>query len=188
MISKIQQANTIVERLRPLKALEMSKAAPEYREAILEAVRQLCEIFGSANSVERAEIVSCVRVNFSFVFFSFARTMAEKAVQESAPNAIWDGLIAIVVENFGRDFRDSLVEVMLLYHSARKLGLDVKALFSKAASLAVNPDVALYLRRFPRREPRNRSLPAFFFEESGEGKSFAYKKVGPKRKPAQFVQ
>jgi hypothetical protein len=175
MTSNTEQARIIIERLQPLKLLEIMNAAPESREAILETIGELCEIFRSASPAERIEIVSHVHADISFLFIWFARRMSEKAVRESAAQPIWAGLIAIVLENFARDYRDSLIDVMLLYHSATKLGLNVEILFSEAASLAVNPDVALALHRFPLREPKDRSLAAFFFEESGEGDSFVYR-------------
>jgi hypothetical protein len=161
MTSNTEQARIIIERLQSLEVWEIMKAAPESREAILETIRQLCQVFCSASPIERVEIISHVRAEFSFVFFWFARMMSEKAVRESAPQAIWDGLIAIVLENFTRDFRDSLVDVMLLYHSATKLGLDVEGLFSKAASLAVNPNVALPFVGFHRENRGTAASPHF---------------------------
>jgi len=164
MASNKEEALKVIERLRPLRVLEFIKATSETREATQKSIKLLCDFFSSANPAERAEVVPHIQAEFSFVFYWFARRMAEKAIRDSSPEAIWDGLMALVLENYASDYRDSLIRLMLLYHSATKLGLNVEALFARAAALALNPDVAMGVRSFPLRPPANRSLAAFFYK------------------------
>jgi hypothetical protein len=168
----------LLEHVQSLKFREFMKATLESREATKDTVKELCDLFSSADSAERAEIISHIQNDFSFLFFWFARAMAEKAVQQSIPEAIWDGLLALVLENFTFDYRDSLHRLVLLYHSATKLGLDVEALFARAGTLSMNPMVTKLVRGFPLRSPGGRTLGSFLFEESGAGDSFRYRKLG----------
>jgi hypothetical protein len=178
MATNKDEGLNLIERLQGLKQWGFRKATPESRAATAETIKKLCDFYSSADSAERAEIVSHVGDVFSFTFFWFATTCAEKAVRESSPDAIWDGLMALVIENFAFDYRDSLMRLVLVYHSAAKLGLDVETLFAKAASLAVNPKVAEQVRNFPLRPPGARSLGAFRYGEFGEGDTFAYHRFG----------
>jgi hypothetical protein len=173
-----EDAFRLIERLQPIGVYELMKATPESRAATQATIKELCDYFSSANPTDRADIASHIRDSFSCAFFWFARSMAENSVRESSPEAIWDGLMALVIENFVFDYRDSLMRLVLLYHSAIKLGLDTETLFARAASLAVNPKVAEQVRNFPLRRPGARSLSAFLYGESGEGATFAYRKFG----------
>jgi hypothetical protein len=177
-VSDEARALVLLGQLEPLRIIEFTKANPESRAATQQAIAELCDLFASADSAERAQIISRVRPNFSFVFFWFARTMAEMAVQKSMPEAVWSGLVALVIEDFCIDYRDSLHRIVLVYHSATKLGLDAEALFSRAAALSGNAQVVAILGRFPLRPPGGRTLGSFLYEETGAGESFSYRKLG----------
>jgi hypothetical protein len=172
------RALKLLEHVQSIRFREFIKAAPESRETTKDTVKGLCDLFSSADSAERAEIISHIQHDFSNVFFWFARAMAEKAIQQSMPEAIWDGLMALVLENFTFDYRESLTRLVLLHHSTTKLGLDVESLYARAATLSVNPMVAKLVRGFPLRPPGGRTLGSFLFEESGAGDSFSYRKLG----------
>jgi hypothetical protein len=171
-----------VASLFPQLQVSLYKATPETRENVQRVVEELCEIFLGASPELRAEIVSYVRPNYSHKFFWFAELMSCVAVRKSSPEDVRMGLTALIVENNNFDFRDMLMILFLIYHSAVKLGLDPLQLFDGAASLAVNEDLAEIVRAFPRRSPHDRSLATFRYEESGQGESFRYPRVDPTRR------
>lgn len=103
---------------------------------------------------------------------------AENAIRQSEPNEVWQGLMALTIENFTFDPRDSMRVIVLLYHSAVKLGLNAEELFAKVAALAVDPYVGEVVREFPRRPSGSRSLGVFLWEALGEGDSFRYRRLG----------
>lgn len=181
MIEGSGEVSKLVGRLQGLRVIEFLKAEPEVRESTGATIRQLCRLFSSGDATRRAAIVSHIRPEFSFAFFWFARTMAEEAVRKSSPEAIWDGVMALIAENYIFDGRETQICLALLYHSSQKLGLDVEGLFSKLSSMAVSRSVAEAVRNFPLRPPERRSLVAFKYQESGIGSSFAYRKVGSKK-------
>jgi hypothetical protein len=159
--------------------VSLYKATPETQGKVQRAVEELCEIFSGASPELRAEIVSYVRPKSSHKLFWFAELMSWVAVRKSSPEAVRMGLTALILENNTFDFRDMLMRVVLIYHSAVKLDLDPLQLFDSAASLAVNEQLAEIVRDFPRRSPQDRSLATFRYEESGQGESFRYRRVDP---------
>jgi len=178
-----ETALTLLHRLHSLRLIEFTKFSPELREALRADIQELCGVFSVADSVTRADIVSHVGDGFAFAFLWFAKIMAEKAVQQSAPGAIWDGLMALLIENFERDYRDTLRRLVLLYHSATKLGLSAQELFTKASNLAVGSLAAKLVHDFPLRAAGGRSLGVFRYEETGSGASFAYRRLGSEEAP-----
>jgi len=104
--------------------------------------------------------------------------MAEEAVRKLSAEKLWDGLTALLIENYAMDGRETQIRLMLLFHSTIKLNLDAEKLFAKAASLAVNPDLEIAIRNFPRRPAESRSLGVFLYEECGSGELFNYRKLG----------
>jgi hypothetical protein len=171
-----------VASLFPQLQVSLYKATPETRENVQRVVEELCEIFLGASLKLRTAIVSYVRPSYSHKFFWFAELMSWVAVRKSSPEAVRMGLTALIVENNNFDFRDMLMELVLIYHSAVKLDLDPLQLFDSAASLAVNEGLAEIVRAFPRRSPHDRSLATFRYEESGQGESFRYRRVDPTRR------
>ncbi len=153
------------------------RASPDTRDDIQRVIAELIEIFGHASPAGRVEMVSQVRREFSTIFFWFAREMSELAVRNSSPEAVQTGLLALILENNVSDFRDMLMVLVLVHHSALKLGLDPLQLFDSAAALAVDKQLTEIVSAFPRRLPHDRSLGTFRYEESGQGDSFRYRSV-----------
>ena len=168
---------SLFHQLQGVRVLDFIKFPPESRQSLEHNIRELCHIFSAADAGMRSDIASYVDRKFSFAFLWFAKLMAEKAIRESSPEAIWEGLMAILIENFECDARDTVPRLALLYHSATKLGLDCADLFARASKLAVSSEVGRVVHDFPLR-PTGRSLGSFLYEETGSGASFTYRKLG----------
>src|SRR6266849_7563201 len=82
-----------------------------------------------ANDLERKEILSSIRAEFSDAFFVFSERMAALAVREQSGERIMKGLVALIIEDFKFDFRDNLRRLAPLYHSAEKIGVDPSPIF-----------------------------------------------------------
>jgi len=104
----------------------------------------------------------------------FASDMAVNAVTLDSAACIELGLAAVAMEGGRQDFRDSLLPVAKLYHSARKLNLDVAFLFARAVVLTLHGHLRNELKRFPSRPEGERSLAAF---EVGTGDDFHYERL-----------
>ena len=79
--------------------------------------------------------------------------MAVLAVRRQSPALIQQGLVAIVIEGASQDFRDSIVALAKLHHSAVKMGIDPQGAFEKAASFAEPGIIKTELKRFAIRAP-----------------------------------
>jgi len=78
---------------------------------------------------------------------AFSERMAILAVRENNPQRIFEGLIAHVIEDIRWDYRENLLILVLLYHSAVKIGVDPVALFEKAAGFAT-PKTVQFLHEY----------------------------------------
>lgn len=68
--------------------------------------------------------------------FTFAERMAILGVREHSIQRIFEGLIALVIEDLRYDSREALLILSLLYHSASKISADPINMFDKAAMFA----------------------------------------------------
>jgi len=168
---------SLFHQLQSVRLIDFTKFPPEFRRTLESNIRELCHIFSAADAGMRSDIASYVDDKFSFAFLWFAKLTAEKAIRESCPEAIWEGLMAILIENFKFDCRETISRLPLLYHSATKLGLDCADLFARASKLAVSSEVGRIVHDFPLRLT-GRSLGSFLYEETGSGASFAFRKLG----------
>jgi hypothetical protein len=168
---------SLFHQLQGVRVLDFIKFPPESRQTVEHSIRELCHIFSAADAGMRSDIASYVDHKFSFAFLWFAKLMAEKAIRESCPEAIWEGLMAILIENFAYDVRDTVPRLVLLHHSATKIGLDCADLFARASKLAVSEKASRIVHDFPQ-WPTGRGLGSYLYEETGSGASFIYRKLG----------
>jgi len=125
----------IFAKLRLLKVFDF------YKTRVLTQEQQgwvqfICDHYLRALPDERARIHSMVTPEISFLFFMYAKAMAVEAVRERQEDKVFKGLVALAVENRAFDWRDSMMVLVLLHHSASKIGADTSQLFQRAADHA----------------------------------------------------
>jgi hypothetical protein len=137
-------------------------------------VESICDRYLRALPHERASIHSMVTPESSFLFFMYAKAMAVEAVRERQEGKIFKGLIALAVENQVFDWRDSMMVLVLLHHSAAKIGADASQIFQRAAAIAA-PQTSEGLLQFSARAPENLDLAKFGYQEGMDSEgNFAY--------------
>lgn len=136
----------------------------------------LIDAFVNATSEEQRFISSVFTDDHSFTFIRFSERMACLAVREKSEKYIFEGLIAHVIENGKFDWRENILVLSLLYHSAIKIGADPVLLFNKAAALAEG-EIKEIIRNFPNRAPEDRSIEAMGYVESESEQGFCYKRT-----------
>lgn len=112
----------------------------------------------------------------SFAFLCFSERMASLAVREKSEKYIFEGLIAHVIEGGKFDWRENILVLSLLYHSAVKIGSDPAVLFNKAAEFA-SGEIKEIIRSFPNRAPEDRDIGAMGYVESENEQGFCYKRT-----------
>src|SRR5579872_4464705 len=150
-----------------------------YSVSLEEAMTSVVTMFRLADKDGRRAITSRLNVDAREGFLGYAASMAVLAVRTQSPNLIEQGLIALVIEGASQDFRDSIVALAKLYHSAVKLGLNARKAFDEVAGLADPGIIKTEMMEFPHRLPEDRDLKAFYESEEITEEGFRYKQVIP---------
>jgi hypothetical protein len=139
------------------------------------AISSLLQLFKDSAVTVRLRITSGLGTYAKDKLVSYARAMAILAVRQNSPALVHVGLTALAVEaGTGSDGRDSMVSLVLLYHSAVKLGMDASQVFEQAAALVVN-DFREAIRQFPCRPSPKLDLEAWGWEEAMTKDGFDYR-------------
>jgi len=104
-----------------------------------EGVAKMCDLFVAASSMQRQVIVSALSIKTSAILGQFSQRMAMLSVREKRESSLRQGLTGLVIQLDWpwTDPRDSVFsDLVLIYHSARKLGMDTDLLFQFAAQIA----------------------------------------------------
>jgi hypothetical protein len=142
MIAKLDSENSVDYLSRPLPC------------AMDEEISELIGLLVSLKLNER--MAFCDRVK-PFLLLAFSERMAILGVRRHAESDLLNGLMAHIIKDFGFDYRENLLLLSLLYHSASRIGSDPVDLFQKAAAFA-SPKSADYLLGFARKPSSIRSM------------------------------
>ena len=170
------EPRTVEETFARLKLL---KVFDFYKTRVLTQEQQgwvqfICDHYLRALPDERASIHSMVTPEISFLFFMYAKAMAVEAVRERQEEKVFRGLIVLAVENRLFDWRDSMMVMVLLHHSAAKIGADTSQLFQRAAAIST-PQTSEGFLQFLARAPENLELAKFGYQEGMDSEgNFAY--------------
>jgi hypothetical protein len=123
-------------------------------------LRELCQSFAKSGAESRAKTRASISMDEFYTLLTFSQRAAVFGIRER--NAAWlvDGLTALSMIELNRfDFRDVLVSVSLLHHSAVRIGQDANQLLSGAAALS-EPEVSGLISNFINRPPEEKVLRA----------------------------
>lgn len=134
------------------------------------------DIFVKATKEEQSFIISSFSDDYSSTFFLFSERMACLAVRERSEKYLFEGLIAHAIEGAKFDWRENILVLSLIYHSAVKIGVDPVTLFKRASEFAEEP-IAHIIHEFPDRKPEDRSIEAMGYIESSDKDGFKYKRT-----------
>ncbi len=148
-----------------------------YSVPLEEAMTSVVKMFVLADEGARRAISSRLNVHGRRAFLGYAANMAVLAVRAQSPALIEQGLAALVIEGGSQDYRDSVVAMAKLYHSAVKLGMNAPNAFETAAHLADPGIIKKEMNGFPRRLLKDRDLKAFSQTEEITEEGFRYKQV-----------
>ena len=106
--------------------LEFFKNPPQRPYSVLreEAMTSVVKMFETADDNGRRSITLRLSVSARNGFLGYSVNMAVLAVRNQSPALIRQGLVALVIEGGSQDYRDSIVALAKLHHSAVKLGME----------------------------------------------------------------
>lgn len=122
---------------------------------------------------ERIRVIEQLTRDESGLLFGIATSAAIWSVRESMPERLRYGLLALLFENQREDFRETLMRLCLLQHSADKLGVDLQKLFLDVQEFASPEMRTLFESYFDEGE---RDISAMGYEEFDDGEGFGYRR------------
>ena len=142
---------------------------------LLNAVIPIIEAFGSTGSLaERAGVALRLNHDARGTLRTFADRAAVLAYRRQSPVLIQKGLTAFAILGEVDDVRDLTFYLATLYHSALKLGMDARRVFSDAASLSPSVLLRDQMLGFPLRDPQDKDLRAFNLHETTTEEGFDF--------------
>ena len=98
------------------------------------------ELYYTATPEECQKIRESIGINREFEDFllSYAQAIANRINSADDVNLLKRGLVALSLENAGRDSRDTLITLADLYVSAESAGIDPKPVFMETAKISSN--------------------------------------------------
>jgi hypothetical protein len=161
------------EEVRELTA----RRPPPLPEEMDAAIERIVAAFVAADDPLRDAWRERINTHSRRHLLRFASDMATAAVKLNSAHSIQLGLAAMAMEGGHPVYRERLLPIVKLYHSAVKLNLDTTLLFAWAAALALPGHLRNALKRFPSRPEGQRRLAAFYLREVGTQEDFHYENV-----------
>lgn len=108
----------------------------------------LCQRFAKSDAKTQADMRTSISMDEFYTLLNFSKRAAVFAMREHDVNWVNNGLTAIaMIEAERTDYRDILMALSLLYHSAQKTGANADQTFRDTAKLS-EPNVALLFTGF----------------------------------------
>jgi hypothetical protein len=138
-------------------------------------IERLVDMFINNSSYENEQIVTPRTTTISWHLIAYATRMASLAVRLNSEEPIFKGLIALFIEGFTLDRRESLQVLCLLYNSCRRLNVNADALFTRASQY-VSQEIKIELLNYVHRPASDKTLSSMGFEEGSDADGFKYQR------------
>jgi hypothetical protein len=135
---------------------------------------ELCQLYLGGTPEERLFIRSRIDLPSGKAFMSLGIRQAVVGIREKSENAIRLGVVAYAIDDLASgDARDTLVRLTLVYHAAKRIGLDANAMLRDIATISGSAFSALLLD-WVKRDPSLQSLECMGWREveTPEGPEF----------------
>lgn len=124
------------------------------------ALRELCRSFAETAEESRTRMRRSISMEEFYTLIQFSNRAAVFAIREHGVDWVVNGLTAIaMIEQERTDFRDVLWALAVLYHSAKRSGVDPDALLRDAAAIS-EPGISELIGGFIRRPLADKVLQA----------------------------
>lgn len=165
MESPVEECNATIDRA----CAEHRGFPEEIRRAYWSATVRMMDAWYRLDENVKREFQSGHRRELSGLLFGIARSAAMGAASRNQPDLLRLGLLALDIEGQKEDYRETLTRLAMLDDGARRLGLDLKEVFSEVSLLMSPENSKLILGWF---EHGTRNIEAFGYRavinEAGE--------------------
>lgn len=139
-------------------------------------VARVVDGYVGAEGAARAEILDAIDIDRARTLSAYAERMASLAVHEKSPDPLIRGLVAIGLAAKEMYHKELIILLPLFWHSAARIGVDGTLLFTSAADL-IGDGAPSWIKSFPDRDERDRSLEAMHYEEHEEPNGLLYRRA-----------
>ena len=139
-------------------------------------VARVVDGYLGADERGRDDIVDAIGIDRARTLSAYAERMASLAVHEKSPDPLIRGLVAIGLAAKEMYDKELVILLPLFWHSAARIGIDGTLLFTSAADL-IGAEAPSWIRSFPERDERDRSLEAMHYEEHEEANGLLYRRT-----------
>lgn len=132
-----------------------------------EQIAQLCEAYQrSMSPQERRSFAQALTLNAQWVLGAFSTRAAMLGVRQKEARWLILGIVAltILLETPHTDWREILIDLSVLHHSARKLG-NVREVFERGTEHVENEEVRQLLLGYLERDPKDQRIEVMGWEE-----------------------
>lgn len=116
-----------VAEIRKLRNTNLKEAATKGKLLVQEMLRRVCDL----SEPERRDLVSSLARDETGLLFGIALGSAIDAVRQNQPAFLRDGLLALLIEDRREDYRQTVIHLCLLNHSANRIGVDLRCIYNQ---------------------------------------------------------
>lgn len=109
--------------------------------------------------------VSSLNAESYDILMNFCRRMTMLSVRQNSSDYLLKGLVALSLVADKYDYREVLMELSLVYHSAEKLNINPKQLFSVASNYSSSESIKKLIMEYLDRPLENRNIEKMGFKE-----------------------
>lgn len=158
-----------VASVRLLEVTKKIKPIDYFRDRlpgpIDEEIMEIClQIMGSPPD-QLPMFVSSFNSQAHYLLMNFCRRMTMLSVRQNSRDYLLKGLVALSLVADKYDYREVLMEVSLVYHSAEKLNVDPRQLFSVASNYSSSESIRQLIMGYLDRSLENRDIKKMGFKE-----------------------
>jgi hypothetical protein len=146
----------------------------EDRKTVGQALDSVMEYARQADDKTRQRLIRWfARVSGTNLLLGYAFGGAARAVRDNRPDLLPCALLALVLENLRADYRDTLVFLSLIGHSARKLSVPLEEMVDQVSHLGQKRCGQL-IRGFFQQSPEHQSIKWMGYREGKSKHGFDY--------------
>jgi hypothetical protein len=138
-------------------------------DKITELLRTWAGLEPSARSVASSRVLD----DQHYTLMAYAERMASSAVRTRDMEKIYFGLLALGVDGWRGDWRESVMILSVLYDAAQRLSATAEPVFERAVALLA-PKAATAFASFLRRSPADKSIEAMGYVAASDDDGFRY--------------
>jgi hypothetical protein len=159
-------ANAVVRLLNITKNMQpIDYYKDKLPSSIDEEIMGICSQIMDSSPQKPPIFVSSLNTESCDMLMNFCRRMTMLSIRQNSSDYLLKGLVALSLVADRYDYREVLMEISLVYHSAEKLNVDPKQLFSVASNYSSSESIRKLIMGYLDRSLENQDIGKMGFKE-----------------------